>query len=251
MEFRRDQSLVRLFSISFCVTYFILFYFPHLTSSANKTNDLVLKEIEHFSEVLFKWFDFNYMKINSGKSHILFSGNDNVSANIDNHTIISENKNELLGIILDSKLSFEDHINNLCKKASQKLNALARIAPYMCLEKRKTVMKAYKISQFGYCFLVWMFHSRDLNNKINSLHERALRITHGDRSSSFEDLLKKDNSVSIHHRNMQALATEMFKVKDIIGLKIIKELFAPKVSPYDLHNDNSFKRRRVNSLAWH
>ena len=106
MEFRRDQSLVRLFSISFCVTYFILFYFSHLTSSANKTNDLVLKEIEHFSEVLFKWFDFNYMKINSGKSHILFSGNDNVSANI------SESKNELLGIILDLK----DHINNVKKQ---------------------------------------------------------------------------------------------------------------------------------------
>ena len=139
------------------------------------------------------------------------------SANIDDHTIISENKNELLGIILDSKLSFEDHINNLCKKASQKLNALARIAPYMCLEKRKTVMKAYVASQFGYCPLVWMFHSRSLNNKINSLHERALRITYGDRSSSFEDLLKKDNSVSIHHRNIQALATEMFKVENNIA----------------------------------
>ena len=56
------------------------------------------------------------MKINSGKSHILLSGNDNVSANFDNNTIISENENELLDIILDSKLSFEDHINNLCKK---------------------------------------------------------------------------------------------------------------------------------------
>ena len=75
--------------------------------TANKTNELVIKEIEHFSEVLFKWFDFNYMKINSGKSRILLSGKGNVSANIDNHTIISENKNELLGIILDSKLSFE------------------------------------------------------------------------------------------------------------------------------------------------
>ena len=173
-----------IFNIFFCD----LFYFlegvsvasyaddttPH---TANKTNDLVIKEIEHFSEVLFKWFDFNYMKINSGKSHILFSGND-----IDNHTIISENKNELLGIILDSKVSFEDHINNLCKKGSQKLNALARIAPYMCLEKRKTLMKAYIAYQFGYCPLVWMFHSRSLNNKINSLYERALRITYGDRS---------------------------------------------------------------------
>ena len=53
--------------------------------SANKTNDLVIEEIEHFSEVLFKWFDFNYVKINSRKSLMLFSGNDNVSANIDDH----------------------------------------------------------------------------------------------------------------------------------------------------------------------
>ena len=218
--------------------------------TANKTNDLVIKEIERFSEVLFKWFDLNYMKINSGKSHIMFSGNDNVIANIDNHTIISENKNELLGIILDAKLSFEDHINNLRKKASQKLNALARIAPYMCLEKRKTVMKAYVAFQFWYCPLVWMFHSKSHNNKINSLHERALRITYGDRSSSFESLLKKDNSVSIHHRNIQALATEMFKVKNNIAPEIMKELFAPKMSSYDLRNNNSFKRRRVKSV-WH
>ena len=168
------------------------------------------------------------MKINRGKSHTLFSGNDNVRDNINDHTIISENMNELLGIILDSRLSFKDHINNLCKNASEKLNALAKVAPYMCLEKRKTVFKAYMISQFGYCLLVWMFHSRGLNNKINSLNERALRITCSGRSSSFQDLLKKDNSVSIHHRNIQALATEMFKVKNHIAPEIMKELFAPK-----------------------
>ena len=73
-----------------------------------------------------------------------------------------------------------------------------------------------------------MFHSRGLNNKINSLHERALRITYGDRSSLFEDLLKKDNSVSVHHRNMQALATEMFKVKNNIAPEIMKNFFLQK-----------------------
>ena len=67
-----------------------------------------------------------------------------------------------------------------------------------------------------------MFHSRCVNNKINSLHDRALRITYSDRSSSFVDLLKKDNSVSIHHRNVQALATEMFKVKNNIAPEIMK-----------------------------
>ena len=91
---------------------------------------------------------------------------------------------------------------------------------------------------------------RGLNNKISSLHERVLRITYGDSSSSFEDLLKKDNSVSIHHRNIQALVTEMFKVKNNISPEIMKELFAPKISHYDLRNNISFESRRVN-LAWH
>ena len=95
-----------------------------------------------------------------------------------------------------------------------------------------------------------MFHSRGLNNKTNSLHERALRITYGDRSSLFEDLLKKDNSNSIHHRNIQALATEIFKVKNNIATEISEEFFAPKISHYGLRNKNSFKSRRVNSV-WH
>ena len=107
------------------------------------------------------------MKINSEESHILLSGNDNVIVIINNNTVVSENKTELLGVILDSKLFFEEDINNLCEKASQKLNALARVALYMYLEKRKTVMKAFVTYQFGYCPLVWMFHSKGLNNKIN------------------------------------------------------------------------------------
>ena len=118
----------------------------------------------------------------------------------------------------------------------------------MCLEKGKTIMKAYIASQFGYCPLVWMLHSRSINNKTNSLHERTLRITYGDRSSSFENLLKKDKSVSIHHRNIQALATEMFKVKNNIAPEIMKELFAQKMSPFNLSNNNSFRRRRVKSV---
>ena len=107
------------------------------------------------------------MKINSEERHILLSGNDNVSVIINDNTVVSENKTELLGVILDSKLFFEEDINNLCEKASQKLNALARVALYMYLEKRKTVMKAFVTYHFGYCPVVWMFHSKGLNNKIN------------------------------------------------------------------------------------
>lgn len=62
--------------------------------------------MEHIFEILFELFDFNYMKFNSGKSHT-FSGNDSLSANIDNNAITSANKNEVLGIFLVSKFSFE------------------------------------------------------------------------------------------------------------------------------------------------
>ena len=71
---------------------------------------------------------------------------------------------------------------------NRKLNALARIANYMELPKRRILMNAF----FNYCPAIWMFHSRTLNNKINRLHERCLRIIYNDKLSNFEELLHKD-----------------------------------------------------------
>ena len=130
------------------------------------------------------------MKVSTGKSHLLVSGNVRATAKIDNNYIESEKEQVLLGITIDSNLTFENHINNICKKASQKLNALARVAPYMNMQKRRIIMKSFVTSQVGYCPLIWKFHSRRLNNKINSIHERALRITYQDQISTFQELLK-------------------------------------------------------------
>ena len=68
------------------------------------------------------------------------------------------------------------------------------------------------MAQFNYSPLIWMCHNRRHKNKINRLHERLLRLICNDKRSSFEDLLERDNSVSVHHKNLQALAIEMFKV---------------------------------------
>ena len=131
---------------------------------------------------------------------------------IDGSSTETNIKEVLLGITIDKDLKFDDHVNSLCKKAYQKLNALARLAPYMNVEKRRIIIKAFIESQFGYCPLVWMFHSRGINNKINRIHERASRITYNNKSSSFQNLLDKDNSATIRHRNMRTLAIETLKV---------------------------------------
>ena len=101
------------------------------------------------------------------------------------------------------------------------MNALTRVAQYMNLAQCRSIMKAFICSQFGYCPLVWMFHSRKMNNRINSLHERALRVVYRDYNATFSELLSKDKSVTIHQRNLQLLATEIFKTKNELNPKII------------------------------
>ena len=131
----------------------------------------------------------------------------------------------VLGVVIDSEVTFAKHIENLCRKINQKLHALARVVNFMTLEKRRLVMKTFVFSQFNYCPLVWMCHSRKLNNKINRLQERALRIVYNDKSSTFYQLLEKDKSVTIHTRNLQYLATEIFEVKIGISPIIMTEIF--------------------------
>ena len=162
--------------------------------------------------------------------------------------IESEKEQVLLGITIDSNLTFENHVINVCKKASQKLNALARVAPYMNMRKRRIIMKSFVTSQFGYCSLIWMFHSKRLNNKIKSIHERALRITYQDHITTFQELLNKGNAVSIDHRNLQALATEMFKIHRGLSPDIQREIFVPKICLYNLPKNNTFERCQVHSV---
>ena len=92
------------------------------------------------------------------------------------------------------------------------MNVLTRLTPYMELGKKQILMNAFFNSQFNYCPVIWMYHSRALNSKINRLHEQCLRIIYNDKTSTFKELLEKENSVSMHYRNIHALAIEMYKV---------------------------------------
>ena len=106
-------------------------------------------------------------------------------------------------------------------------------------------MNAFRTSQFSYYPPVWMSHSRTMNNIINKIHEKTLRLVYKDEKNlSLDDLLKKDKSVSIHQRNLQILATEIYKARNDLGPEIMKDIFHSIQKPYNRRNDSTLQRRR-------
>ena len=132
-------------------------------------------------------------------------------AKLDRDIVWESNDVKLLGITLGNNLKFDIHVSNICSKANRKLSALTRVAKFLPFKKRRILFKAFIESQFKYCPLVWLFHGRQINDKINKLHERALRIVYNDTITSLEQLLVKDKTFTIHHQNIQSLAIEMYK----------------------------------------
>ncbi len=207
------------------------------TYTFQETVDELLKTLELETSTVLNWFKVNEMKSNDDKCHLIVANHNDVSVNLGNEIIEGTNTVELLGLTIDNNLKFTEHVTTLCKKGNQKLHALARISNFLCHNKRKLIMKTFIESQFNYCPLTWMFHNRTLNNKINKLHERALRIVYENNDLTFLELLEKDNSVTIHQRNLQKLAVQMYKVRHNISPLPIQELFIKHDNTHDLRSE--------------
>ena len=157
---------------------------------------------------------------------------------------------KFLGIKIDNKLNFEEPVEKLCKKASQKVSALARFSSLMRFEQRRCIVNSLITSHFSYCPLFGMFHSQSLNNRISHIQRRALRITFQDYNSFFKELLRKDNFLTIHQRKLKLLVTQMFKVKIGCVPDIIKETFEIDNRNYNFRHDFLIKRCKIQSVYY-
>ena len=119
----------------------------------------------------------------------------------------------------------------------------------MTFNQRKTILAAFIISQFGYCPLVWIFHNRKLNNRINQLHERSLRIVYQDENATFEDLLTRNGSFTVHHHNIQTLCIELYKVAYGIAPELMKLVFPLNPRGRFVWED-IFKTHNVKTVTW-
>ena len=143
-----------------------------------------MSSLENCSASLFEWFSNNEMLI--GQPPYSYC-------------------EKLLGVKINSQLKFNNHLKAVTKKASQTIDLLAKITRYMFILKGKLLVNAFFKVRLNCCQIVWMCHSLLMNNKINGLLERYLRIIYNN-TSSLVDLLAKGESVTIHTRNVQLLA---------------------------------------------
>ena len=134
-------------------TYFSGYADDNNTPFVVRDDDItdVIKALEEIGENLVNWISNNEMKLNTNKCHLLLNSQEPNTLKIGEFHINNSLSEKLLGITFDCKLKFNIQIENICQKVSQKLNALARLAPYMGKIKKHILMNALFKSQFNYC----------------------------------------------------------------------------------------------------
>ena len=161
-----------------------------LYTSGNDANAVINKLKQDFSKK-FKWFYEHFMILNPDKCYFLTLGFQDTQPNFsyNNLTIKNVSEEKILGITIDNKLNFKSHLENICKKANQKLNALARITKFTSPFQRKALLNSFIKFQFSHRSLIWMFTSKGLNKKINRIHEKSLRLVLNDHQSTLDEML--------------------------------------------------------------
>ena len=225
--------------------------------------DNVLRRLKLDLDFVIKWFSSNGMVANPSKFQAIFPGaNDKIVIDIGTFSIENSQEVQLLGVTIDSKLTFYSHVKNICKRALGKIKVLMRVRSYLTQKQADLLFNAFIFSNFNYCPLVWMFCSNQSHNLINKTHGRALSAKYNTYSLNFDQLLQRDGSVSIHARNLRLLVTEVFKSLNKLSPEIMWDMFQVKPLSYNLRNGTSLiipsasSARSLNSfdfrssLAW-
>ena len=175
-------------------------------SSFAKTFAKMKQILESESECATEWFTRNGIFVNPDNFKALV--NDKKETNYRNEKIQISNEDiqivplvKLLGITIDNRLNFNEHISSICKSAANQLSALVRLKSFLGSNKRKVLVNTFILFNFHYCPRVWFVSSSTSLRKIENLHKRALRFLLNNYVSSYEQLLQKSSKASMNLRN--------------------------------------------------
>ena len=223
----------------------------------------VISELDTTVSLIIEWCDLNSLVANPAKFQFILPGSPNIKTSLNIKGKIIENSStvKLLGILIDDKLSFLPHIQDLSFKANNKIKALLRLRSNLSQSQADILFNSFVNSIFNYCPLIWMFCSVGAHDIVNKTHYRALKARFFDFHSSYHELLTRANAVCIHTRNLRLMLLEVFKYFKNLGPKIFESEFMVKNTPYSLRagpvfisepskrdSTNFFKHRAI--LAW-
>ena len=220
-----------------------------------KTIQGLINSLEVKTSTAIQWMKDNDMIANPDKFKAIVltktdHNTDGITLKFCGETILSSNKIDLLGVTIDTKLSFNSHITKICSKASRQLNALKRFGCYIPLDTRKILANSFIISNFNYCPLVWYFSMAKQLQKIEKIQERVLRFLHKDYVSDHLTLLKASGSVSTEIRCMRYLCIEIYKTLNNLNPGYMKDIFQVQQSAYSTRRPYNIKVPRVNQRTF-
>ena len=214
--------------------------------SCNKDINLVINNLKADIINLTNWFKENSLVANPKKFQVMFLGtNDTKSIHIGDIEIKGADNIELLGLSIDKKLKFHNHINKLCNPANKKLSAINRLRYAISPPQVKILIESHILSYFFYCPLIWMFLNKKEINKINKIHKRSLRILSNDFRETFENLLALYNSDKIHIRHLRILMIEIYKIINNQSPEILTNIFQIKETKYNMRDNLILKLPQV------
>ena len=132
-----------------------------------------------------EWCYENNMFINVNKTKFMAIGTrqklltleDEIILEINSEVLTNSNCEKLLGVKIDSNLSWANQIDQICSKISSRLYLLSRIKKFLDVETRKMFYNGYILPIIDYCCIVWSGCNNEGLLRILKLQKRAARIT--------------------------------------------------------------------------
>ena len=224
-------------------------------SYSSDTIDDIRKFLTKDIIVFMNWFKQNSLKANPEKfqSMLISSHGCDVGGlmiNVENTIISSSEEMKVLGVTIDDKLNFTEHISDVCTKAGRQLNVLQRLKKVLDYKSRMAIYKSFIMSNFNYCPIVWMFTCKKSLDRIENIKKRALRFVLDDYESSYHDLLIQCEVSGIKSMTLRLLAIEVFKCVNKLNPEYLNEMFTIKKCPYDFRDTSILERSKSNTTKY-
>jgi len=212
------------------------------TLSYSHNDPFKVKEVlEQGSNVSLHWFHENKMKANPSKFQAMVLNRKpvEISFQIGDDIIMPQECIKLLGVSIDSKLSFTEHISQLCKTAGKQINAMSRLSNVLSKDNKMLVLNSFIVSNFNYSPLVYHICGKGNSHKMEHVIERGLRIVCNDFESNISTLKAETQVKSLFKTRVKLLAEHVFKVVKGLAPQFPNEYYELKKVRYDLRKETS------------